>query len=53
MGQQRLDRTRAYLLGSNVPKASERIRSVNPSFTTAEGVGGGKIVITIIAKKKQ
>jgi hypothetical protein len=53
MAQHRLDQAQAYLVASKVPRASERIRKVNPSYSPTESTGGGKVVVSIIARKKQ
>jgi hypothetical protein len=53
MAQQRLDQTKAYLLAANIPKAGDRIHTRNTRFEASPESGGGKVVITVIAKKKQ
>jgi hypothetical protein len=53
LAQHRLDQARNYLLSANVPKATERIRAVNPTFAPTDSDSGGTIVIAVISKKKQ
>ncbi|HEY7091094.1 MAG TPA: DUF748 domain-containing protein [Tepidisphaeraceae bacterium] len=54
LAQDRLDLVKAYLLASRVPDATTRVAAVNPTFTAPETPdGGGKVLVTVIAKKKQ
>lgn len=48
----RLNEVKSYLLASGVPNAAERVRSAAPTFTAAEGDAGGKVIVTVIARKR-
>ena len=52
-GKQRLDHVRDIFLKSGLPDIEQRVRILNPQFYPAEGDGGGKLILQLVAKQKK